>query len=91
MPDRHAQIQRSYKQLGGVGGFNDGIVTRSTLTGKLVDSVIWGLNGEKAAKRLNDALSPIPEGFGGALKRGSGRCIVRRRCTPSGRREFSAA
>ena len=67
MSDRHSQIQNSYKQLGGMGSVYDGIVTRSTLLGKLMDSLIWGLDKNAAAKWLNDALSPIPEDFSGRL------------------------
>ena len=67
MSDRHSQIQKSYQQLGGMGSVYDGIVTRSTLLGKLMDSLIWGLDKEAAAKWLNDALAPIPEDFAGSL------------------------
>lgn len=45
----------------------DGIITRSTLLGKLIDGVVWGLSKELAAKWVNDALAPIPEGFCGSL------------------------
>ena len=51
---RHEEIRRSYKTLG-------------TLPGKVIDSLIWGLDKELAAKWLDDALSPIPEGFSGRL------------------------
>lgn len=64
---RHDEIQASYKTLGNVGSMYDGIVTRSTLLGKVMDSVIWGLDQELAAKWINDALSPIPEDFKGSL------------------------
>ena len=67
MQDRHKDIQKSYKQLGGIGSFYDGIITRSTLIGKLMDSIIWGLNKEMAAKWINDALAPIPDDFKGKL------------------------
>ena len=67
MTDRHEAIQKSYKQLGGAASFYDGIITRSTLSGKLLDSVVWGLDAEKAAKWVNDALAPIPENFSGKL------------------------
>ena len=68
MATRHDEIKASYKQLGGsFANFYDGIITRSTWTGKLVDSVVWGLNAEKAAQWVNDALAPIPEGFSGRL------------------------
>ena len=65
---RHEEIQRSYKSLGGdFASMYDGIITRSTPLGKLMDSLIWGLNAELAAKWLDDALSPIPADFGGKL------------------------
>lgn len=64
---RHEEIQNSYKTLGNIGTMYDGIITRSTLLGKLMDGVIWGLNKELAAKWINDALSPIPEDFSGSL------------------------
>lgn len=65
--DRHEAIQAAYRQLGRTDSLYDGIITRSTLTGKLVDSVLWGLNRELAAKWIDDALSPIPDGFSGKL------------------------
>ena len=64
---RHDEIRASYRKLGNRADFYDGIITRSTLIGKLVDSVVWGLNRECAAKWVNDALSPIPENFSGKL------------------------
>ncbi len=66
--DRHAEIKASYRALG--GGFAklyDGIITRSTLIGKVMDSVVWGLDAELAAKWVNDALAPIPDDFAGTL------------------------
>ena len=67
MTERHAQIQESYRQLGGIASVYDGIITRSTLLGKLMDSLIWGLDREGAAQWINEALAPIPEGFAGSL------------------------
>ena len=64
---RHDEIRESYKTLGKVGTMYDGIVTRSTLLGKLMDSVIWGLDAELAAKWINDALAPISADFAGSL------------------------
>lgn len=64
---RHDEIRASYRKLGTCADFYDGIITRSTLTGKLVDSVVWGLNRELAAKWVNDALSSVPEDFAGKL------------------------
>ena len=64
---RHDEIQKSYKTLGKVGTMYDGIVTRSTLLGKLMDSLIWGLDKKQAAQWINDALAPIPADFSGRL------------------------
>jgi len=66
--NRHEEIKASYKSLGkGFASLYDGIITRSTLIGRLMDSLIWGLNAESAAKWINDALSPIPDDFSGKL------------------------
>ena len=67
MTTRHDEIRESYKTLGNIGSLYDGIITRSTPIGKLMDSLIWGLDREGAAKWINDALSPIPEDFSGSL------------------------
>lgn len=64
---RHDEIRASYKQLGEIGTLYDGIITRSTLLGKIMDSVIWGLDAPLAAKWIDDALSPIPGDFSGKL------------------------
>ena len=64
---RHDEIRESYKTLGNIGGVYDGIVTRSTPLGKLMDSLIWGLDASLAAKWLDDALAPIPTDFAGSL------------------------
>ena len=64
---RHEEIRRSYKELGGMANIYDGIITRSTLLGRLMDGLIWGLDGELSAKWIEDALAPIPSGFSGRL------------------------
>ena len=68
MDTRHDEIRKSYKQLGGsFASMYDGIITRSTLLGKIMDSVIWGMDDRLAAKYVNDALEPVPEDFKGSL------------------------
>ena len=64
---RHDEIRRSYKELGEFGNVYDGIITRSTLLGKVLDSLVWGLDRKQAAKWIDDALSPIPTDFSGSL------------------------
>ena len=64
---RHDEIRASYRKLGARADLYDGIITRSSLIGKLVDFVVWGLNRERASKWVNDALSSVPEDFAGKL------------------------
>ncbi len=64
---RHDEIRKSYKELGAFGSVYDGIITRSTLLGKVMDGLIWGLDGERSAKWIEDALAPIPADFSGSL------------------------
>ena len=60
---RHDEIRRSYKELGEFGNLYDGIITRSTVLGKVMDGLIWGLDAELSARWINDALAPIPADF----------------------------
>ena len=64
---RHDEIRRSYKALGDIGNIYDGIITRSTLLGKIMDGLIWGLDRELSAKWIEDALAPVPADFSGRL------------------------
>ena len=62
--NRHEEIKASYQALGGgFASLYDGIITRSTPIGKLMDSLVWGLDASLAAKWIDDALAPIPEDF----------------------------
>ena len=64
---RHDEIRRSYKALGDMSTLYDGIITHSTLLGKVMDGLIWGLNKELATQWVEDALSPVPADFSGKL------------------------
>ncbi len=64
---RHDEIRRSYKALGGMSTVYDGIITRSTLLGKITDSLVWGLDKDLAAQWVEDALWPVPADFAGKL------------------------
>ncbi len=64
---RHDEIRRSYRELGEIGNIYDGIITRSTLLGKIMDGLIWGLDRELSAKWIEDALAPVPTDFFGSL------------------------
>ena len=64
---RHDEIRRSYKALGDMSTLYDGIITRSTLLGKIMDSLVWGLDKELAERWVEDALAPVPVDFAGKL------------------------
>ena len=64
---RHDQIRKSYQELGAFGNVYDGIITRSTLLGKIMDGLIWGLDRQLSEKWIEDALAPIPADFSGSL------------------------
>jgi len=66
--DRKKQIQDSYQELGGsFATFYDGLVTYSTLPGKIANQIMWGFDENTTSKWLNYALSGIPEDFSGKL------------------------
>ena len=64
---RHDEIRRSYKALGDMASVYDGIITRSTLLGKIMDSLVWGLDKDLAERWVEDALAPVPTDFSGKL------------------------
>ncbi len=64
---RHDEIRRSYKALGDMASVYDGIITCSTLLGKIMDSLVWGLDKELAERWVEDALAPVPVDFAGKL------------------------
>lgn len=66
--DRHEEIKKSYKQLGGrFANIYDGMITYTAPVGKLMNKFIWGFNAETTAEWINDALSGVPEDFRGKL------------------------
>ena len=65
--NRHEQIQNAYRSLGKEATFYDGMITCSTLPGKAVCGLVWGMNKEKNDRYLELALSAIPEDFSGRL------------------------
>ncbi len=64
---RHEQIRKAYKASGSMASFYDGMMTYSTLTGKLICRLVWNMDGEKNLRYLERALSGVPEDFAGRL------------------------
>lgn len=65
--NRHNAIQSAYRSLGKEATFYDGMVTCSTLPGRVVCGLVWNMGREKNARYLEKALSGIPDGFAGRL------------------------
>lgn len=64
---RKEQIKSAYKLAGGKASFYDGMMTYSTLPGKAICRVVWNMDAEKNLKYIEQALSGVPEDFGGKL------------------------
>ncbi len=64
---RHQVIQNAYRSLGKEVTFYDGMITCSTLLGRVVCGVVWNMGREKNTRYLEKAFSGIPDGFDGKL------------------------
>lgn len=65
--NRHNEIQNAYRSLGKDAAFYDGMITCSTLPGRVVCGLVWNMGKGKNARYLEKALSGIPDGFSGKL------------------------
>ena len=65
--NRHNEIKNAYRSLGKAATFYDGMITCSTLPGRVVCGVVWNMGREKNTRYLEKALSGIPDGFAGKL------------------------
>ena len=64
--ERKEAIRSAYRLTGG-NNFYDGMITCSTLRGKAVCRLVWGMNKVENDAYLEKALSGIPEHFSGKL------------------------
>ena len=64
--ERQEAIRSAYRMTGG-NNFYDGMITCSTLSGKAVCRLVWGMNKAENDAYLEKALSGIPEHFSGKL------------------------
>lgn len=64
---RKDEIKSAYKSLGGVHSFYDGMMTGTTLAGKLVLHSVWRMNRDDALEYQARAFEPIPKDFTGSL------------------------
>ncbi len=66
---RNSRIQNAYRGLGKKATFYDGMITCSTLLGRVVCGLIWNMGREKNTRYLEKPLSGIPDGFDRKLLR----------------------
>ena len=64
---RRDQIQSAYRLAGSNAGFYDGMITCSTVPGRIICGAVWNMGKEKNLQYLDAALSGIPEDFSGKL------------------------
>jgi len=64
---RREQIKNAYKVTGGNASFYDGMMTYSTIPGKIICRLVWNMDGNKNLKYLVRALYGVPEDFTGKL------------------------
>lgn len=60
---RHNEIQNAYRSLGKGATFYDGMITCSTLPGRVVCGLVWNMGQKKNTCYLEKALDRIPDGF----------------------------
>ena len=64
--ERKEAIRNAYRLTGG-NSFYDGMITCSTVPGRAVCRLVWGMDKAQCDAYLADALSGIPEDFSGRL------------------------
>ena len=64
---RRDEIRSAYRLTGSNASFYDGMMTYSTLSGKIICRMVWNMDGEKNLNYLEKALSGLPEDFEGRL------------------------
>lgn len=67
MGNRFEEIERAYRIVGKLSDLYDGMMTYTTVSGKIASNAIWSLDEKKARAYVKCALSGIPEDFSGKL------------------------
>ena len=65
--EQKERIRNAYRGLGGEKTFYDGMITCSTLPGRAVCRLVWGMGKEDTLDYLSAALKGIPDNFSGKL------------------------
>ena len=65
--DRKTAIRDAYKILGREATFYDGMITCSTIPGRIVCKVVWNMGREENTRYLELAMAGIPENLSGRV------------------------
>lgn len=63
----HEEVRQAYQMLGKEANAYDGMITCSTLFGKIICKLVWDMNKADNDRYLQLALAGIPEDFSGRL------------------------
>ena len=55
--ERKSEIKSAYKSLGKAHSFYDGMMTGTTLPGRLIQKIVWGMDKEDALRRISVQMS----------------------------------
>ncbi len=80
--ERKEAIRSAYR-LTGSSSFYDGMMTCSTLPGRLVCRLVWDMDRQMCSEYQEKALSSIPEDFSGRLLLRVGRVPADRPAHPA--------
>ncbi len=64
---RKDEIKSAYKSLGKAHSFYDGMMTGTTLLGRLMDKAVWQMDGDDLLEYQSEAFAAIPADFDGKL------------------------
>ena len=65
--ERKSEIKSAYRSLGKAHSFYDGMMTGTTLPGRFIHKIVWGMDREDALEYQAGAFEMIPADFSGKL------------------------
>ena len=65
--ERKSEIKSAYRSLGKAHSFYDGMMTGTTLPGRFIQKIVWGMDREDALEYQAGAFEMIPADFSGKL------------------------
>ena len=73
---RYAEVRQAYQRIGIRASRYDGMMTNSSMLGRLALRLFWGLPEENYRKYIAQAFSGIPAGFDGRMLEANGTAVL---------------